>query len=76
MEQEQFVSDSGIDGREAEARFEMVKALYGSLIDPGDLGTVRNRVETAMKSVAALDSVELDLAVEPSSVFVPEASDG
>lgn len=70
------MSDSGIDGREVEARFEMVKALYGPLIDPGDLGTVRNRVETAMRSVAALDSVELDLVAEPFSVFVPESSEG
>jgi hypothetical protein len=58
MEQEQFMSDSGIDAREVESRFEMVKALYGPLIAAGDLGTVRNRVETAMRSVAALDSPE------------------
>ena len=70
------MSDSGIDGREVEARFEMVKALYGPLIGPGDLGTVRNRVETAMRSVAALDAVELDLVAEPFSVFVPESSEG
>ena len=70
------MSDSGIGGREVGARFEMVKALYGPMIDPGDLETVRNRVETAMRSVAALDSVEMDLAVEPFSVFVPESSEG
>lgn len=69
------MGDLKIDGREADARFEMVKALYGHLIDPDDLEIVRNRVETAMRSVAALDSVELDLVVEPFSVFVPESSE-
>jgi hypothetical protein len=54
----------------------MVKALYGPLIDPGDHETVRNRVEAVMRSVAALDSVELDLVVEPFSVFLPESSEG
>jgi hypothetical protein len=29
-----------------------------------------------MRSVAALDSVELDLVAEPFSVFVPESSEG
>jgi hypothetical protein len=70
------MSGSEFDGREAEARFEMVKALYGPLIDPGDHETVRNRVEAVMRSVAALDSVELDLVVEPFSVFLPESSEG
>jgi hypothetical protein len=76
MVQEHFMSVSEIDGREVAARFEVVKALYGPLIELGDLETVRNRIETAMRSVAALDSVALDLVVEPFSVFVPESSEG
>lgn len=68
------MSDSEVDSREVDARFEVVKALYGHMMDPNDFGTVRKRVEAVMKSVAALDSVELDLAAEPFSVFVPEAN--
>ena len=70
------MSDSEVDSREVDARFAVVKALYGHMMDPNDFGTVRNRVEAVMKSVAALDSVELDFVVEPFSVFVPEASEG
>jgi hypothetical protein len=69
------MGESEIDSREVDARFEMVKTLYGHMIDPNDLGTVRNRVEAVMKSIAELDSVELDIAVEPFTVFVPEASE-
>jgi len=70
------MNNPGVDSGAVDARFEVVKALYGHLMDPNDLGTVRNRVEAVMRSVAALDSVELDLAVEPFSVFAPEASEG
>ena len=69
------MSDAEIDSREVDARFDVVKAVYGHMMDPNDFGAVRKRVEAVVRSVAALDSVQLDLAVEPFSVFVPEASE-
>jgi hypothetical protein len=69
------MGDSKVDSRDVDARFAVVKALYGHMMDPNDFGTVRNRVEAVMRSIAELDSVELGLGDEPFSVFVPESSE-
>ncbi len=68
------MADSEVDSREVDARFAVVKTLYEHMMDPNDFGAVRKRVEAVVQCVAELDSVDLDMAVEPFAVFVPEVA--
>ena len=66
---------SKIDRHDVDARFAVVKTLYGHMMNPNDFGIVYNRVETVMRAIAELDSVEMDITTEPFSVFFPESSE-
>jgi hypothetical protein len=69
------MSSDNIDQQEVDARFQIVKERYGTVIDPNDFGAVRKGIEGVVKAAEELRSVKLDNSVGPSLVFTPYIGD-
>ena len=69
------MTDQDTNQDEVDARFQIVKERYGSLMDPNDFGAVRRRVEGIVKAAEELRAVKLENGDEPFSVFAPFAGE-
>jgi hypothetical protein len=69
------MSESEAIAREAEIRFELIRARYGDRLTPEQLEGVRRGVIAIVKQSAALRAVRLDNADEPVQRFTPFRAD-